>query len=440
MLSAASTFRALQGALKAWELVQVELHGSYSLQRLCDFYFHSSQIGWHRVLFWCVWTPIPCLAFNIAMDIAPLADPSAGRDANYMFWIRCVFVVLPIAYGIFMQIGYLTPNLDMTRRDALATSIVLTSVCVPYAYAMAGYISMPTPFLFLMAAPPFMCSTVAMFGVLFGKKLMRDLELRWSLFRAIVAVNSQVMLNLVYLAYIYGFNSIPESYQSSYLVLITVIKIAAKNAMSKLVGHMDDLKPEIITFNIDVFHALHVSLAMQRATTISTSVVVMIIDSAQACVSIYDVYIAFQFLKGLIDSIPHEHPLHGKNFLEVAMALHQGRSPNITQSTAFEKRRTCYTHPCAKGSNTYPRLGQIKPNTISVVPVDITGVTVSRVLPIPKLSTHDTFSNHSEAYLHAARRLLFMVEFIMLTEYAEVVIPVFYSASSCHREPRRISR
>lgn len=446
--------------ITAWTNLQVELHGEYSLDRMRSFHNYSCKTSWWRILYWCFITPVPCLVYNTLMDLAPLAKPSAGREANYVLWIRCIFIVIPITYGIFEQIGFLAPRLEMTRRDALVTSGVVTGVCLAYDYTIAGYIPMPVPFFFLVATLPFLFATSAMFGVLFGKKLMSDADLRMSFYRAMAVIITELSLTVVYPIYIYGFNSIPSNYQSPYMALVPLIKLAAKNLMSKLVGSMDDLKPEVLIFNVDTFNALYVTLAMQKATTVSTSLLIMLIDVAQGCVSVCDVFNAYRPINRLMKKLPKYHPLQEKNFMEVAIALDQvvaqgklapdplpqkctdGRGGQVDLAS-FEGQKLQTKSAIAQPDTTPVKTRNkiyVIPTLANKVAKPTKSTSGSGVLPaVSSPSQHFLQENFSisraplsekdcATFLLATRRLLFTVEFIILIEYSEVIIPVFYSA------------
>lgn len=389
------------------------------------------------------------------MDLAPLVKPSLGRDANYMFWIRLVFIVIPITYGIFSQIGFLTPRLNMTRRDAGVTSVFVTSLCLAYDYLIAGYIPLPVPFFFLAATLPFLFAMGTMIAILFGKKLVQDAELRMSFYRAMAVIITELSLTVIYPIYIYGFNSIPSSYQSPYMTLVPLMKVISKNVMSKFVGRMDDLKPEVLIFNVDTFNALYVTLAMQKATTISTSLLIMLIDTAQGCISISDVYNAYMPIKRLMKKLPKDHSLQGKSFIEVAIALDtcmvEAKQASAPVATLYDGQVGQEEVAVFDGQNlqTKSSIAQLDAapiksrNKIYIIPTKATKAPSDSSITVAVGRTNSTFTTARStsqvsaplsekdcaAFLLATRRMLFTIEFVILIEYSEVIIPVFYSAS-----------
>lgn len=73
-------------------------------------------------------------------------------------------------------------------------------------------------------------------------------------------------------------------------MLLPVMKLLAKNVMSYLFSTTEDFKPEMVIFNVEVFHALFVSFCMQSATSIYTTLLLIATDFIQATVSLfYDV-------------------------------------------------------------------------------------------------------------------------------------------------------
>lgn len=414
--------QSLRTLHNAWTNVQVELHGQYSHERLSELHSYSVKASWTRIMLWFVITPIPVLVYNALLDLAPLAEPSAGRDANWVFWIRCLFTLVPMTLSMFSQFALLMPELGMGRYHVIFTSIVATTVCLAYNYIIAGYIRMPIPFIFIAGSPAFATTTGVIFAAFFGKKMLRDNDLRIKFNSTMTFITTQLSLTIVYPLFVFGFNSVTPTYQTIYMILAPFLKIAAKNVMSKLIGRLDDFKPAILIFVVDMFHALYISLVMQKATTASTSLFILMIDSVQLCVSIYDVYEAYAPLKTMMKKIPTNHPLREQNFLEIAVVIQDitaarrvtGVEGNIEVLT---KRRL---------PSIFPKPQKVKVKKGSVAPA------ISNVAPSSSSSYNHLgqFITDKEraCFLSSAKRLLFTIEFIMLTEYAEVIVPIFYSA------------
>lgn len=428
----ASVSRAARAAAEAWSVVQVELHGRYSLERMRMFHEYSARAKWTRIICWCIFTPIPCLLVNIVLDVAPLAKPSAGRDANYVYWARGTISALVCIYAIFMHIKFLAPNLGMTHWHLSCITLVVTISCTTFDYILAGFIPMPIPFQLVTASPVFMVAFTVIFSLLFGRKLRNNVAVHSSTIRAMAVITVQLSLTFVYPIFMYGFNSIPATYQTPYMIFIPMIKIIAKNVMSKFVLS-SDIKPEVLVFCIDVFNAVFNSVAMQHSTTISTSLLVMLIDISQGCISVYDVYLEVLPLKRFMARMPPGHPLCGKNILEVAMALNQkNKRKGSSRAHGLQGQQMNEIDTMIHSSTAEP------PASLSLVEA----FKSVRVLPLEQPS-HSEFaavtpskisalrSKDREMFLSSTRKLLFTTEFITLIEYSEVIMPAFYS-ECCH--------
>lgn len=70
-------------------------------------------------------------------------------------------------------------------------------------------------------------------------------------------------LLIVYPAYSYVFTQLSASYQTVFSVVLQDIKLVSKNALSKFIcSATEDIQPEVVVFNAEVFHALFVSVCL----------------------------------------------------------------------------------------------------------------------------------------------------------------------------------
>lgn len=334
-----------------------------------------------------------------------------------------------------MQIGFLSPGLGMTHRHSFWTTLVVAVGCVVYDYILAGFVPMPIPFQLVTAIPVFMTIFSIVFALLYGQKLKNSTALRKSTIRAMNVISVQLSLTFVYPIFIYGFNSIATKYQTRYMIILPIIKITAKNIMSRFVDS-NDMKPEILVFCIDAFHAVYVTVAMQNATTTSTLLLIMLIDIAQICVSVYDVYQEFQPLKGFMDKIPIDHPLHGKNLLMVAIALDQRgirttkRDLGGLENDVDKIDDADILHETVLSTSLKYDTGSRKVDHVKVVPIVPRCELVNHESPTAE-ELHDLGSDEDrECFVLCARKLLFTTEFVTLAEYSEVIMPAFYSKCS----------
>jgi hypothetical protein len=196
-----------------------------------------------------------------------------------------------------------------------------------------------------------------------------------------------------------------------------------------------------------------------------------------------DVYREHLHLKRLMSKIPVDHPLHGQNFLEVARRLVEedvgltderihaalsvrsdSRSKSWASSIGIWKKQNVITlenesrrdklaspgtvligHARTEKSKSWTR----KPTTaVRVMPTSQEpsvshpfgaqhpSISIKSVVPLATISNSGldsqqllrVFSPRERVeFLQRSTRLLFIVEFVILVEYTEVVVPVLYS-------------
>jgi hypothetical protein len=211
---------------------------------------------------------------------------------------------------------------------------------------------------------------------------------------------------------------VSSSVQTYFMILLALIKIVLRNWISRFLTNMDDLKPLVLIFNIDVFHALYVSCSLQSSTSFTTTLVVMFVDFVQACISLTDIHLAEVKLTKVIRKIPMNATTN-RNFLSICAELlndpdvanhprlqseryrsmlahashHVGKTGSkYTQSSPSNNNRNSSSvvdHLVHATSDTTPESiatireeNQLQPKTASVIPIKQSGSASATVIPI----------------------------------------------------------
>lgn len=95
-----------QRLVSLWEATQVELHGTYSADRLLCLATSTRETSWLRVLAIVLLTPVPCLLLTVIIDILPLSNPVEGLHANYVFVFREFYTYLMFTFLAKNQFRY----------------------------------------------------------------------------------------------------------------------------------------------------------------------------------------------------------------------------------------------------------------------------------------------------------------------------------------------
>ncbi|GMF21525.1 unnamed protein product [Phytophthora lilii] len=73
----------------------------------------------------------------------------------------------------------------------------------------------------------------------------------------------QVALTFIYPLEIFGFSSLSGISQTLFVLMLPTIKTVGEGWISYTLADQNDIKPEVVIFNVEVFNALYVSCAVQ---------------------------------------------------------------------------------------------------------------------------------------------------------------------------------
>ncbi|KAJ8578166.1 hypothetical protein ON010_g1037 [Phytophthora cinnamomi] len=348
--------------------------------------------------------------------------------------------------AILEQLHLTVPSLEFTTLRTFSISAIPSAGAVAFMLRMTSLLGFPLPFTLVVGIPVWFVGLVICFGIFFGEKLRREAALRKELLSYIVVIACQVVLTFIYPAYLYGFRSISSTAQTFYVLLLPIIKIATKNWISFFLGAKDDLKPQVVILNIEVFNALYVASSMQNATSITTTLALMLVDFVLAWISIKDVNHFLSDITSLLLKIPTDHPLKSANFVEIALQMldedaqlkrdvslryfsvrshnpdaASGRGVKVHLDPTSEEVETTFKStrqmfPTIAILAKYPSTPFLK--TAAVAP---TKPQISK--PLRAIFT----TKQRMEYVQRTAQVLFTTEFIVLIEFTEVIIPFIYS-------------
>ncbi|KAG2766709.1 hypothetical protein PC129_g6443 [Phytophthora cactorum] len=115
-----------------------------------------------------------------------------------------------------------------------------------------------------MTAPVWSTLFLSAFAISWWTRVRGNKEVQALIIEWLTVFTIQTSLIGGYPFFNYGYLSLqswPKS-QAAFSLLLQVIKIAAKNAISRCMRAQSDMKPEVKIFNVKVFNALFVSFCM----------------------------------------------------------------------------------------------------------------------------------------------------------------------------------
>ncbi|KAG7399767.1 hypothetical protein PHYBOEH_007930 [Phytophthora boehmeriae] len=407
----------------------------------------------------------------------PLNPAEAGVYNNDVFFIRSWLVTGLIGASALVKMGQGSPRLKLNALQLIVVSLLSAGVAVIVIYGICAATVFPLPFGVLVVAPPEVLMLAACFAYIFGPRLRAEPSLLNDINQQVSVYNCQVALTFIYPLYIFGFVSLTGIHQAMFVLVLPIIKLIAKNAVSRALADYDDVKPQYVIFIVEVFNALYVSNALQSASSWTLTATIMMIDVVHFCVSMNDVLEIFKEMKVLMAKIPRDHSLAKENFLQVALRVVavDSETNNEQELGGDGGEREAMSETAA---NRFSSIKSMKGYDDKAIDTDghtnvrsVESVNTghdelnpktfgkwglfreSRVAPLqalkektlpssnpefnagskvlPAMENVDItafFSESERAHLtKKCTRVLFITEYIVLVEYVEVVIPIIYT-------------
>ncbi|TMW62613.1 hypothetical protein Poli38472_005231 [Pythium oligandrum] len=428
-----------------WTTVQVEHHGRYSVERLYYMNSYIERTSWWRVLAVHFSSIVPCLVLNTLIESIPLRPITEGVGASHTFWARATIVVHIMAFTALEQYRLLIPSLPSSRWQIVKMTVIMGTGSVIGEYALARWIGYPVPFLLITASPPYVILMAGCVAVAWGKYLKQNPKVMLELKSYQNVISVVFLLVFMYPAYNYLFVRLTPTQQTWFTLLLPVIKLIAKNAISPFCKYIEDFKPEAVIFNVEIFHAFFVAMCMQTATSYRTTALLMLMDFVHACLSLWDIVDIVNHIQHLSakliarkeaegQSAAQSHSLsdlcdHVLGLVKADPSLQDIGNIRITSRLATKNPPTVFL--VAQANSVVPMAPNIPPRK----PVDRSRrrstFDVTKIPdPLTAAEQHTLMQSldvqDRAAYVASVLKLLHLVEFVVLVEFTEVIIPFIY--------------
>ncbi|KAG6952721.1 hypothetical protein JG688_00013158 [Phytophthora aleatoria] len=391
-----------------------------------------------RLLLVCLLTPLPCVALATLVESVPLDPPEDGPYKNYIFWIRAWIVTAFVDYSMIMQMSQSLARLKMKHSYIVMIALGASIISFGVVFAVAVWISFPVPFSMLVASPPSVIVILISIGFIWGQRWRSDAALRLDLARHTMVFMCQVALTFIYPLYIFGFTSLSGIRQLFYVLLLPVIKSVSRNWISYTLAGQDDIKPEVVIFNVEVFNALYVSSAVQNSSSLGTTVALMLIDVLHFWFSMRGTIGVLKKVKELMAKIPPHHPVAKENFVDVALRIlaiqdraesnDRLRSQILSVARVGSRYVGTLKRLVQKATKVFPTTSLQQPNTVKIASGP--GMDFKKSVT-PCLGLETIFScQEREAFINTITHVLYITEYLVLVEYTEAVLPMVYALYS----------
>ncbi|KAK1943935.1 hypothetical protein P3T76_005331 [Phytophthora citrophthora] len=424
------TGSVVRAVVRKWESLQVELHGSYSLQRLKGLFSYRESTGLFCSLLVLLAIPVLPLTCVAIIDSLPMKSPDLGLKSSGTVWIRGVLDGLVESFTVSWMFCLYVPELQISRRTLLFTTIIATGISHVAVLCLIFLFSYPLPFTLLWMSGPWIGALALSLKVARGEFLRRNPAVLKEVRRFSALLLMHTSTALVFTGFNEIFERVPDKWQTAAALLVPAFKIIERNLFCVFLRGKDDLKPELVIFSVEMSSALFISTSMQQAASTRTSVMLIMIDSAQLLVSFCDLHLLLQSVKSITDKMGiNTNEMIASAFMIIDKYPELGQEELITDGASksdvlrlstFQKIKIS-TFQAAKKLST----SQVAPtpNLVGIVPIPSANGPNLQDLEVLERVT----SRERQLLLRKALQILFLTEFLLLNEFLEILTPVLYS-------------
>lgn len=440
---------------KVWECTQAGLNGRYSSDRALSLASYVKEVRLFRALVVLLATPLPCLVATILVDVVKLDDPSQGLQGNTTFIAREYASYWLMSFLGAQQFRTSVPILPYPIKFVIVNTFVVAAISISILYGFGLIVGFPVPFTIIVGCPAWVTSLSASLALVWMKKIRETPEAWPMVMNVFKQWMCQVGLVIVYPLYFYVFTTLSHMGQIMFALLLPVVKILARSALTHTMVHVRDDMPEVVIFNAEVFNALFVSYCMQNSPSIWTTLELMAVDVIQLMLTLRKIKSARHKLDELSRQVEQESswgtrllssqrisktdqistPLQRAQLLLSMSHVVEAQSTTVSplmrmtsvlvESDKSEGQRTKESSHRVSPMKEPRRSFAVKIQSSRVTkrllawPKRKNSVVPSQVISLPQLPA-------TMQYTMEVRRLLYTSEFVLLRNYVEVIIPLVF--------------
>ncbi|GMF30692.1 unnamed protein product [Phytophthora fragariaefolia] len=446
---------------RAWYALQVEHKGQYSLDRLVMLHQFLEQQKTSTTstlldVLVALATPLPCLTIALVSDALPLAPPEEGPRANSMFWARTWLIMTCFTIAVLVPLHH--PALTSIPENPswlLAMSAVIAAIYTGFQFAAAVAIGFPVPFSYMTLNLVWLSLIIAGLWIYMGPQYRNSQIVRLQLKHHGIFAYAVTSLAIVYPLFYYAFLCAGE-YTGAQLVLSAVvlplIKVMEKLLLYRVTCHAPDLQPVFVAFDVEVFNALFVSSCMRSSTSFVVTITLMVTDFLGACVALYGLRNAM-LRADEIGTKMGVDVTHAKILDTAVLVVKHYHPDQLTTRPTCHATASCFDHyktlnVDVDAAHQAERLGIDLIGSPLRLALSMKIIPLKRNAVVPAEFTTSSSSNRlsnivsgsakameelalcdKRRFVHETCRILRRVEFLLLVEYTEVIVPLVYGKS-----------
>lgn len=296
------------------------------------------------------------------------------------------------------------------------------------------FIDFTVPFTLLVSDPGWLFVIIPPTIVIYKSRLRYYPELMWWFIRCWFIIGWLAIPVVLYPIYVNGFHRLGSIGQVFYVGLLLIIKMAGRNVFSWLIGDRYDVKAEIVIFNVEVFNALYVPVALHSSAKLTTTLTVMAVDVVQSVVAVRDID---KMMRGINRVFPSNRSRCSESICQLVFDQEGGtttpQQPCIAHNNASSNLKLSSVIPNIPAGSSLASTDKL-PTYKSVARIHPTSGSLEQARMESDAKMKRTTGNAAQVLSKRTRkklatkaaRVLFTAEFVLLDKYVEAIVPAIY--------------
>ncbi|EGZ18021.1 hypothetical protein PHYSODRAFT_504192, partial [Phytophthora sojae] len=266
---------------RTWDRSQIGRRSEYSIERLLAFRDYYERTSILRAFMVCALTPIPALLVALSIDCIPLKVPSDGWRANYAAWVRLFVMMAAISLVMIEQIRDVIVRGTISNAGAVKVALGTASCYVAVSTGVAAAWRFPIPFGLVLMVWPYVIIFSSWTVLVIGPRLLLQSSLlRQQIKAQLLTVATQGVVAVAYPLFSAVFNRLSDApdQQALFVMVLPTLKFVLKQMIARVSTHLHERVGSLIVFTVDVFNVIYVSVCMQTAQSVLTTILLMASD------------------------------------------------------------------------------------------------------------------------------------------------------------------
>lgn len=339
---------------------------------------YTESTSWFRLLAVCLLIFSPAFTVAVLVELLPLQSPSEGWRTNWVYWIRMPVTTMVVSIGVSTSIIAPEPSFKIMQAVLIAFGATIGSILQLFIFARLW--CFPVPFAIIITTPAWQV------GLLLSAWLVARANGSQHFGASVKAAMPLVQVQIVLMAVYSSYNAVFVRLDSRNQVAFTLVLPAAKYFLNRLLARVGKGVPATSAWSfvsVKLFDALYLFKCMQSAGSRLSGVMMIAVDLAQ------NIYHMYRIRK---------------------------RVKQVKALAALSGNSDCH----ASVQRSIHRIATRSRSLLASEPMDLPR---NSVMPGPS----SDIAEDATSLDHSVEALLQECEHVLVTEFIECAVPLFYA-------------